>query len=167
MPLYQPQTGVPGMSMLTQMVKERISSSVQRNIQGTRRRPQQPRNLIAQSGSLIALVNWNAPLVVKGIVGWRFYRDNENNLIDDVRDPGRRQYKVPLPANKTTMVYISSITQQGVESQKVGIMISSNTDQLVTTGTAGGTNGTSPSNPPGWQNELTGGQLKKLRLTGG
>jgi hypothetical protein len=158
MPLYQPNTAIPGMASQTQIIASRTTQAVLQNGLGTRRRPQPPRSLIAQAGSLVSLITWNAPQVTKGIVGWRFYKDNETNLVDDIRDPTRRQYKMALPANKTTMAYVSSITQQNVESIKVGILVHSNTDQLVVAGTGGGTNGSQPSNPPGWGNEFSGGQ---------
>lgn len=123
----------------------------------TRRRPDPPRSLIAQAGSLEALITWNAPQKFDDIAGWRVYRDNEGNLVDAIFDVGSRQYRPKLPANTPTAFYVSSINNAGRESIKVQVIAKANTDQYVTTGTGGGTSGSSSSTPPGYNQEPSGG----------
>jgi hypothetical protein len=124
---------------------------------GSRKRPDPPRSLISQSGSLEALITWNAPQKFADIVGWRVYRDNESSLVDSIFDPNSRQYKPKLPANTPTAFYVSSINSLNVESIKIQIIATANNDQMVVSGTGGGTNGTTPSRPPGYGGEPGGG----------
>jgi hypothetical protein len=120
---------------------------------GSTARPDPPRSLIAQPGTQSALITWNSPQNTVGIAGYNVYKDNEGNRIDSVTSD-KRQYTITLPASTPTGVYISSFNNLGVESIKVQIIATANSDQVVTTG---GTNGSQPSPPPNYQNEPTGG----------
>jgi hypothetical protein len=122
-----------------------------------RKRPDPPRSLIAQSGSLEALITWNAPQKSNDIAGWRIYKDDEKTLIDSILDPAARQYRPKLPANTPTAFYISAINGAGRESIKVQVIVTANTDQAVVSGTTGATSGTSPKPPAGYGGEPTGG----------
>lgn len=122
-----------------------------------RKRPDPPRSLISQAGSLEALITWNAPQKSDDIAGWRIYRDNEGNLVDAIFDVNSRQYRPKLPANTPTAFYIASINNGGRESIKVQVIAQANTDQFVTSGTGGGTGGSSSSTPPGYAQEPSGG----------
>jgi len=122
-----------------------------------RKRPDPPRSIIPQPGSLEALLTWNAPQKANDIVGWRIYKDNEGNLIDSILDPAARQYRPKLPANTPTAFYISSINGRGRESIKVQVIATANTDQAVVSGTTGATSGSSASPVAGYGNEPTGG----------
>jgi hypothetical protein len=123
----------------------------------TRKRPDPPRSLISQPGSLEATITWNAPAKATDIALWRIYRDNENNLVDSIPDPNARQYRPKLPASTPTAFYVSSVNSAGRESIKVQIIATANTDQAVVTGTTGATSGTSAPPPPGYNQEPTGG----------
>lgn len=157
-----PTTYSAAKPLLEQISK--IVATVSRNSQGTRRRPQSVRSLTSQQASLGAVLTWNAPVKTKGIVGFRIYKDNETNLLEEVRDPNRRQYRITLPAATTATFFVSSITAQGAESPKLPVVVSSTTDQLVTSGTGGGTNGSQPSPPPNWNNEPSGGGSRRFNF---
>lgn len=82
---------------------------------GTTGKPEQPRNVQAQSGSRKVLVTWDAPVVTDGIIGYKIYKDNENQLFDTITDPNVRQYSVPATAGSTppvVNVFVSSFTKQ-------------------------------------------------------
>jgi len=133
------------------------SSATLSQVAGARKRPLPPRNLVAQGGSLQILLTWNAPQRNDDVTGYRIYKDNESNLIHVVTDPNTRQFTVSVPANTSVGLYVSSVNSLGVESIKVAVIGKSNTDQYVVTGTTGGTGGSTPPRPPGYENEPTGG----------
>lgn len=129
------------------------------NTVGSRKRPDPPRSLIAQPGSLEVLLTWNGPQKASDITGWRIYKNNENTLIDTITDPSTHQYKAKVPANTNTGFYVSSVNALGVESIKVFVVGAANTDQYVTTGTSGGTTGSTAGVPPGYPSEPSGGRV--------
>jgi len=122
-----------------------------------RGRPMMPRQVRASAGSLEALITWNGPEDMRGVAGFRVYKDNESNLVEEIRDLSRRQTKVTLPGNAKAMIYVSAFSTLNRESPKVAVLASTNTDQLVVTGTGGATPGTAPVQPPGWPDEPDGG----------
>src|SRR6266550_2856151 len=138
--------------------QSKVIGVLTRNSQGTRRRPEPPRSLVSQPASLGAVLTWNAPVKTKGVVGFRIYKDTETNLLEEVRDPARRQFRVVLPANTKANYYVSTFTSQNAESPKIPVLVSSNTDQLATAGS--GTNGSQPSPPPSWGSEPSGGNVR-------
>lgn len=126
-----------------------------------RQRPMSPRQVRATSGSLEALITWNAPEDTRGIVGFRIYKDDENGLVEEIRDPARRQTKVKLPGGSgKAMVYVSAFTTLNRESPKIAVLAQTNSDQLVVTGTGGATSGTEGAEPPGWGEEPGGGRQR-------
>lgn len=133
-------------------------TSTVNNLTGARRRPDPPRSLVIQPGSLEVLLTWNAPQIFNDIAGWRVYKDTENNLFSAITDPNTRQCTVKVPADTNTGLYVSSVNALGRESIKVQIIGKANTDQYVVTGTGGGTGGTSPTPPPGYDQEPSGGK---------
>lgn len=141
--------------VLQRVLQENAGTVLQ--VAGSRKRPDPPRSLVAQPGSLEVLLTWNAPYRSGDISGWRIYKDSESNLIDSIPDPNVRQARIKVPANTATAFYISSINASGRESIKVQIIAKANTDQLVTTGSTGATTGTTPSLPPGYSKEPSGG----------
>lgn len=89
---------------------------------GTARKPQAPRDLIAQPGPRGVLLTWNLPVQFFDIVGWRIYKSDENTLYTETRDRGNRQCFVESTAATTSPVtnfFVSSINQLGVESVKI------------------------------------------------
>lgn len=155
--MYQslPQDYASAVPILERVMQEQASATL--GVVGSRKRPDPPRSLIAQPGSLEALITWNAPQKMGDISAWRIYKDTENNLIDTITDVGTRQYKPKLPASTPTAFYISAINSLKIESVKVQIIATANGDQFVTSGTSGGTGGTTPSTPPEYGNEPSGG----------
>lgn len=145
-------------------VMERITTELAAQtliLSGSRRRPEPPRNIQAQGGSLEILLTWNAPTQAKGIVGWKVYKDNEGNLIAEIRDFDVRQYKHKMPASTTAAFYVSSFTPKA-ESIKAQVLGTSNSDKLVVAGTTGETTGSEPSPPPEWEDEPFGGDQGDL-----
>lgn len=147
--------------ILQRFITENASVAAQ-NFSGWQR-PQPPRSAMAQSGSLEVLITWNAPQNQRSILGYRVYKDNEGNLVSDTADPSVRQIKIKLPSSTKNSFYVSSYNAQK-ESIKVLAIGTSNTDQIVVAGTSGGTGGTSPSPPPGYPHEPTGGSGKRQEL---
>lgn len=157
--MYQslPPTYEAAAPILERVMQENASATL--TVVGSRKRPDPPRSLIAQQGSLEALITWNAPQKMGDISAWRIYKDTESNLIDTITDVNTRQYKPKLPASTATAFYVSAINPLGIESVKVQIIATANGDQFVTAGTSGGTGGTTPSTPPGYVDEPSGGAL--------
>jgi hypothetical protein len=84
-----------------------------------------PRNLQYQAGSRKALVTWDAPEDVTGVIGYRIYTSNENSLLDTISDPNVRQYNVPCSAGSSPPVknvFISAFSKQR-ESAKPQIQV--------------------------------------------
>lgn len=152
--MYQnlPSSLGPAQPILQRFVQETAATVSQ--VAGSQKRPDPPRSIIAQPGSLEVLLTWNAPYRNGDISSWRIYKDTESNLVDTVADPNVRQARIKLPANTATAFYISSVNAAGRESIKVQIIAKANTDQLVV---SGGTSGTTPSLPPGYSGEPSGG----------
>lgn len=121
-----------------------------------RRRPMPPRNLIAQPGSLQALITWNAPQNINNVLGYNVYGDNENNRIANIADPNTKQISVQLPASTPRMFYVSCYNALQ-ESIKVGVLAEASSTSYVVSGTGGATKGSFPPLPPGYPNEPTGG----------
>lgn len=133
----------------------RTYANALRTTLGTNQPQPPPRNLIAQTGPRSALVTWNAPPAAHGplgIVAWRVYVGNENNFLAQVAEP-TRQATVPLQAGQTTNVYVSSVTQQGIESAKIPVAV-----------VGGASTVAPPSLPPGYQSEPTGGGFSQTRV---
>src|SRR5579883_1187670 len=111
MSIYQalPSTYEAAQPLLQRALQETAASVLP--LVSSRRRPDPPRNLISQPGSLEALITWNAPIKFNEVAGWRIYRDNEGNLVDTILDPNSRQYRPKLPANTATAFYVSAINK--------------------------------------------------------
>lgn len=152
--MYQdlPNSLGPAKPVLQRVLQENAATVLQ--VSGSRKRPDPPRSIIAQPGSLEVLLTWNSPYRSGDISGWRIYKDTESNLVDSIQDPNVRQARIKVPANTSTAFYISAVNAMGTESIKVQVIAKANTDQLVA---SGGTSGTTPSLPPGYSNEPSGG----------
>lgn len=148
--------------ILERILQENAGAVIQ--VIGGRKRPDPPRSLIAQAGSLEALITWNSPQKDSDIVGWRVYKDNESNLLQAITDAVTRKIVVKLPSNTPTGIYVSSVNARGKESIKVFCLATANTDQYVVTGTGGATGGSSASPPPGYTDEPSGGHTKSGRV---
>lgn len=133
------------------------NSALTRKLSGPTRRPDPPRSLVAQSGSLEVLLTWNAPQRNDDVVGWRVYKDVESNLIDSLKDKDARTIHVKVPANTTTSFFVSSVNALGRESIKVQVIGKANTDKFVVSGTTGQTSGTTSAVPAEYSSEPTGG----------
>lgn len=125
-----------------------MSSALQQNVGGSPRQPDPPRSVVARPGTQTARVTWQAPANNKGIVGYRVFTPNENVPYQASRDPLSLFVDIPLAANGKQFVAIASYNAQGVESQKVPVVVTANSDQVVAHGS--GINGTYPDAPPGW-----------------
>lgn len=152
--MYQdlPNSLGPAKGVLQRVLQETAGTVLQ--VAGSQNRPDPPRSIITQPGSLEVLLTWNAPFRASDISGWRIYKDVESNLVDSIPDPNVRQARIKVPANTPTAFYISSINSAGRESIKIQVIAKANTDQLVV---SGGTSGTTPSLPPGYSGEPSGG----------
>lgn len=138
--------------ILQRFMQENAGTVLQ--IAGSQKRPDPPRSIIAQPGSLEVLLTWNSPYKAGDVSSWRIYKDNESNLVDSIPDPNVRQARIKVPAATPTAFYISAVNASGRESIKVQIIAKANTDQLAV---SGGTSGTTPNLPPGYSNEPSGG----------
>lgn len=92
---------------------------------GTGNKPQPPRDLYVQSGSRGILLNWRAPAnATLDTAGFRIYKDNENSLFAEIRDPGTTQHYIEATSGTTpplTNLFVSTVNQLGAESPKVQI----------------------------------------------
>jgi len=122
-----------------------------------RGRPQAPRALRATAGTMEATVVWSLPGDSRGILKFRIFQGNEDNLIGQTEDRTVRQFKVKLPANAKDMVYVSAISRLSKESVKVPVLVTSKNDKYVVNTTGGETEGTAAAPPPDWYLDPSGG----------
>jgi hypothetical protein len=125
----------------------REASGAVSQVVGSTKRPDPPRSLIIQPGSLEVLLTWNAPYKSGDVASYRIYRDNESNLVSSISDPNVRQARIALPASTPTAFYVSSVNALGRESVKVQVI-----------GSAGVTATPSPALPPEYHLEPSGGK---------
>ena len=74
-------------------------------------RPQPPRNIQAQTGTMEVLLTWNAPADMRGVDGFRVDEGNENNLVFEKPDPNVRQAQIKMEANTSKMFFVSCVSQ--------------------------------------------------------
>ena len=128
---------------------------------GTRRAPEPPRSLIAQAGSMKSVLTWAAPANDRGVGGYRVFVDDDKQVFATISDPSTRKIEIPMTAGASRFAAVSSFTKVGknvfIESPRIPIVLTANTDKFVVTGTAGQSSGTSPSAPPEYPSEPSGG----------
>lgn len=121
---------------------------------GTSKKPMPPRDLQVQSGPRGILVNWRQPAgQTSDIAGWRVYKDNENSLFAETRDPSTTQHFIDATSGSTpptTNIFVSSINKLGVESQKVQVQAKATTESGAPT---------MPSTPPTYQIPYTTAEI--------
>lgn len=112
---------------------------------GTGNKPLMPRDVIATTAPRGVLLNWRAPAKnLTDITGYRVYKDDENSLFAEIRDPGTTQHFVESTAaatSPTTNFFVSTINKLGVESAKVQV-------QSAAVNEAGAPATPMPSTPP-------------------
>lgn len=123
-----------------------------------RGRPQAPRDVRSQAGSLSALITWSAPRTMEGVDGWRVFKDSETMLVWQSSDPRVRQLQISLPAKASANFFVCAVSSLGREGPKIQVVASSNTDQMVASGTTGATSGSGATPPPGWGDNPYGGR---------
>lgn len=92
---------------------------------GTGQKPKPPRDLFLQSGPRGVLVNWRpAAGFIDDIAGWRVYKDDEQSLFAEIKDPNTTQHFIETTAGSTppvTNIFVSSFNKLGAESPLVQI----------------------------------------------
>lgn len=119
---------------------------------GTGRVPGAPRDLFVQSGPRGILLNWRPPATNVDVSGYRVYKDDENSLFAELRDPGATQHFIETTAGAsppTVNLFISSIGKLGTESPKV---------QIQGTATVEAGAPSMPSTPPTYTNQFNPGK---------
>lgn len=90
---------------------------------GTGQKPSPPRDVFLQSGPRGLLVNWRLPAGLNSdVAGFRIYKDNENALFAEIRDPNTTQHFIEATAGTTpptTNIFVSSINKLNVESATI------------------------------------------------
>ena len=127
---------------------------------GTAQKPQPPRDIILQQGPRGILATWNLPAGFNtDIQRWRVYKGDENTLYADINDRGTRQCFIESTAGATpptTNIFVSSVNNLGIESQKIQVQGTSATE-------AGAP--TMPSVPPGYTQAGSGGGDKNTNYS--
>lgn len=122
---------------------------------GTGQKPQMPRDVFVQPGPRGVLINWRvAAGFTEDIAGFRIYKDNEQSLFAEIRDPNTTQHFIEATAGATppvTNFFISSFNKLGIESPLVQVQSAAITE-------AGAP--TMPSTPPTYQNPPSLGQRR-------
>jgi hypothetical protein len=153
MPFYRiPQDPSRAAPILSRFMQENAAISAG-NTAG-RRRPMPPRSILVQPGSQEVLLTWFPPQNMSGVLGFNVYQDNELNRILNINDPQTFQARIKLPGTAKHAFYVSTYNALQ-ESVKVLAVGQPTTDQYVVTGTGGGTGGTTPSPPPGFERRQT------------
>ena len=133
---------------------------------GYRSRPNPPRSVVLQGGSLEVRITWNSPVDQRGVDGFRVYQNTEKQMVFETQDRNCRQYvSSSVQADTNVAFYVSTISDNGRESRKVQAIGKPNTDKLVVTGTAGSTAGTATTPPPDWPSEPSGGSPTHKHLS--
>lgn len=126
---------------------------------GTAIKPQPPRDIFAQAGPRGVLLNWRQGAKVnQDLAGFRIYKDNENSLFAEIRDPNTTQHFVELTAGSSpppTNVFVSTINKLGQESQKV---------QVIATSTVEASAPAMPVTPPSFKIQYTIPKNPRLQL---
>lgn len=133
--------------------QDRIDSGDYTRLRGVDAIPNPPRDVYVQAGPRGLFITWKLPEVgSEFIAGWRVYKDNENNLYDEIKDRANRQKFIETTSGTTppvVNVFVSSINSLGNrESQKVQAQGSATAE----TGAP-----SMPSTPPGYADESSGG----------
>lgn len=123
-----------------------------------RLRPQPPRNIQVQTGTMEVLLSWNMPADLRGVDGFRVYQDTESNLVFETKDLGARQIRIKMEAAKTRLFFVSCVSRLGRESVKMPKLGSSDSNKYVVTGTTGETVGTTGTPYSEWFKEKSGGR---------
>jgi len=108
-------------------------------------------------GSLEVVLFWNAPRNRQGMDGWRVFQDNEANLIEQLGDRNARQITIKMAGNASSVFYVCAVSAFGREGPKRGVLARTNSDVIVTAGTAGSTGGIPSTPDPEWQKQPSGG----------
>lgn len=130
------------------ILEQNLQQLAAANPVGPTQAPHPPTDLIAQPGSLQVVLSWAAPQINADVAGYKVYKGNESNLFQTIADPNTKQCTISVAANTPVGLYVSSFNAAGVESAKIFVLGQSNTDQIVTAGTGGGTGGSTPIPPP-------------------
>ena len=129
---------------------------------GARRAPRPPRSLISQAGTQKAVLTWSGPEDNRGVDGWRVFVDDDLQVFATIHDPATRKTEIPISASGSRFAAVSSFTRisktKFIESARIPIVLTANTDKFVVTGTGGETSGVSPSSPPEYSSEPEGGR---------
>ena len=135
---------------------------------GARRAPRPPRSLISQPGTQKAVLTWSGPADNRGVDGWRVFVDDDLQVFATIHDPATRKIEIPVTASGSRFAAVSSFTRIGktkfIESARIPIVVTSNSDKFVVTGTGGETSGTSPASPPEYSEEPEGGRGDRVIL---
>lgn len=95
-------------------------------LRGDNRKPDPPRDLIAQPGSRSALVTWKPPVEIGKVGSYRIYTPRENDLFDTKRDPLTTSVTIPLSSGASPSsqnVFVSCVSPGGMESNKVQVIV--------------------------------------------
>lgn len=119
--------------------------------------PAAVQDLQYRPGSLEIVLFWTASQNRMGMDAWRVFQDNESNLIQQIGDSNVRQLTIKMPGNSSAMFYVCAVSAFGREGPKVGVLAKTNSDLVVTTGTAGSTSGSTSTPDSDWQKQPSGG----------
>ena len=122
-----------------------------------RGRPGALQDVRAKAGSLEIVLFWNAPQNMLGVDSWRIFQDNETNLIQQVGDRNARQTTIKMAGNAKSMFYVCAVSEFGREGPKTPVLASSDSNQIVVSGTGGATSGTASSADSDWLQQSSGG----------
>lgn len=110
-----------GIRMTTeQRQAARAQASDMVRTRGTGQKPKPPQDVFVSSGPRGILVNWRPSAGFTGdIAGWRVYKDSEQSLFAEIRDPSTTQHFIESTAGATppsVNIFVSSINKLNVES---------------------------------------------------
>jgi hypothetical protein len=115
-----------GIGMSTEeRFQARSQASDMTRARGTVRVPVPPRDIFLQPGPRGVLLNWRAGAgFTDDIAGYRIYKDDEQSLFCEIKDPSTTQHFVESSAGSTppvTNFFVSSINKLGQESPLVQV----------------------------------------------
>jgi len=113
-----------GMTTIQRQVARSQAADMTRT-RGTARIPLAPRDILPQSAPRGVLLNWRIPDgFTDDIAGWRIYKDREDSLYAEIRDPNTTQHFVETTAGSAppvTNFWVSAIGKLGQESPLVHV----------------------------------------------
>lgn len=143
-----PNTFEEARPILDQSLQE--SAAVTSRVEAGAKAPYPPRGLQAYSGTLEVTLTWMPPQKAQDVAGYAIFKDSENNRIMDIDNAHILRATIKVPSDTAAAFYVACKNESGTLSRREQVIGRANTDQVVISGTGGGTAGESATPADDW-----------------